>query len=894
MLEILLTVIPSLCWLAFRCYQLVHTPAERLARKLNVDIPHIPSVCVDQLAASHIVLHWDIEILPDENIFYVLLVNGKDAGTLAQTSVKLCNLEPDSLYRIQILAVNAISNFRSQSPAVYIRTLANKESKNKTQALPFSVAKEVDLPSSSHKSSFTNYSLDLTAAEVARVTDQAVLAEYLYVFQNELSRVTKAIDALLDHQQQEEARLKNDLDAYRKELEEGSDVRAKKGLDVKDLENKKDLLAFEKLKLSKQLRNYETSRNLHVNKLAELRAKAAKLREKHQHVVNTSKAEKTKVDLQIGEIYGEISSNKETIVSLEHRVKELKSERKNVSLMVLSLRSLVDQFVTPPTLPSASEPSETIVGSWEIFTRDNSLTKLGAEVLRKIYGYKPEWAEDFDREIKIVEAMEMSWKDAFRAAIRKFVSVQNSVEMLRASQDKFYEPQKLTDYQASVEFGGFGNAIGKAPIRKKGYVLVDEGSASPSPPPEVSDTWGNNYSQIYEDAKELGSPQYNAVNTNSPNVSVVNSANALNSAIATDFPRDAYQPMHQYSESTGAVYGDGSESVNVSDSNFQSKPLQTNDFVGAQSGFQDQTYRNAYGDANLNDFRYPDTYEANYLQQYPEQYPEQYQEQSNAYQQSNAYEPQLDTSYKNAYVNQPYAENSYENAPFDNANSNGPTFPFSDNAYSMLPLPMGLSGSSASYVQNDLDLTLQLSIPLSSMQQYAQNIRQSFPYDDMYSIRSTTPESYRQPVQPVQPNLWNNASQNNFLDSRRTFLGLSLLPSSGNMELYPLHSQNNIGGAQAPQNQLIQPQIQVPQVTHDSLFNNLMLSSNSSQIPSSSIWLDRPMSTANSHNRTVSSASQLWRTEPARGEGSPSVGVGTDFLPFSPKKDKNEHINTSF
>lgn len=884
MLEILLTVIPSLCWLAFRCYELVHTPAARLARKLNVDIPHIPSVCVDQLAATHIVLHWDIEILPDENIFYVVLVNGKDAGTLAQTSVKLCNLEADSLYRIQILAVNAISNFRSQSPAVYIRTYANKESKKNAQALPFSVAKEVDLPSSSHESTSTNYSLDLTAAEVARVTDQSVLAEYLYVFQNELSRVTKAIDALLDHQQQEEARLKNDLDAYRKELEEGSDVRAKKGLDVKDLENKKDLLAFEKLKLAKQLRNYETSRNLHVNKLAELRAKAAKLREKHQHVVNTSNAEKSKVDLQMDEIYGEITSNKQTIVSLEHRVRELKNERKDVSHMVLSLRSLVDQFVTPPALPS--DPSETAVGSWEIFTRDNSLTKWGAEVLRKIYSYKPEWAVDLDREIKTVEAMETSWKDAFRAAIRKFVSVQNSVEMLRASHDKFYEPQKMTDYQASIEFGGFGNAIGKAPIRKKGYVLADEGSASPSPPPEVNDTWRNNYGQIYEGAKELSSPQFNAVNSNSANVSVVNSANALSSALAADFPRDAYQPMHRYNESTGAVYGDVPESVNFSDSNFQNKP---SGFVGAPSGFQDQTYRDTYGDANLNDFRYPDTYERPYVQQYPEQY----QERPNEYQQPSAYEMQFDNSYNNAYVDQPYAEKSYENAPFDNTNSNGPGFPLADNAYSMLAQPMGLSGSSVNHVQNDLDLTLHLSIPLSSMQQYAQNIRQSFPYDDVYSIRSTTPESYRQPVQSVQPNLWNNASQNNFLDSRRTFLGLSLLPSSVNMELYPVHSQNNFGGAQAPQNQLIQPQIQVSQ-THDSLFNNLMLSSNSSQIPSSSIWLDRPLSTSNSHNRTVSSASQLWRTEPARGEGSPSVGIGTDFLPFSPKRDRNEPNNTSF
>lgn len=882
MLELLLTVVPSLCWMVFRCYQLLHTPAERLARQLNVDIPHIPSVCVDQLASTHLILHWDIEMLPDENIFYVVLVNGKDAGTLAQTSVKLCRLEPDSLYRIQILAVNAISNFRSQSPAVYVRTLAKKESKNNVKGLPFAVAEEVQLPSSFRKSSATNYSLGLTAADVANVTDKTVLAEYLYVFQNELSRVTKDIDALLDHQRQEEIRLKNHLDSYRKQLDEGLDARAKKDVNVKDLENKKDLLTFEKLKLSKQMRNYETSRNLYVNKLAELRAKVVKLREKRQHMVNSSNAEKSKVDTKLDEIFDEITITKESITSLEKRVKELKNERKDASQMVQSLRSLVDQFVSPPVLPSASDPSEAMATSGEIFTRESTLTKWGAEVLGKIYSFKPEWEVDIEREMKAMEALELSWKDSFRSAIRNFVSVQNSVEMLRGRQDKQYEPQIMSEYQASVEFGGFGNAIGKAPIRKRGYVFY-EGSASPSPPPDVNDTWSSNQSQIYENVRELSPSQANGVNTTSY-AAATSSANPL----ISDFPREVYQSLqHRYNESTGAVYGDATDSVNVSNSNILSNP-RANGFVQAQGHFLDKKYVDTYGDANFNDFRYPETYERPYEHQYQEQYPEQYHEQLTAYEQ------QFDNSYENVYLEHPYTENSYENSALDNTNY-GAAVSVNDGAYTMGTLPIAQSGLSVNYIQNDLDLTLHLSIPQSSMQQYAQNIRQSFPYDDIYTVRSATPDDYRQPVQSVQPNLWSSSSQNNFFDSRRTFLGLSLLPSSVNMELYPSHSQSSIGGVQIPQSQLIQPQIQVPQATHDNLFNSLLLSSNSKQIPSSSIWLDRPMSTSMSHNRTVSSTSQLWRTEPARGEESASVGIMSDFLPFSPKKDrKDKNANTSF
>lgn len=879
MIEILLTVIPSVCWMVFRCYQLLHTPAERLARQLNVEIPHMPSVCVDQLGPTQLVLHWDIEIQPDENIFYVVLVNGKDAGTLAQTSVKLCNLEPDSLYRIEILAVNAISTFRSQSPAVYVRTQAKRAAKCEGKPnLPFSITKEVELPSSFHESPSTNYSLDLSAGEVANVTDKAVLAEYLYVFQNELSRIIRDIDKLSDHQRQEETRLRNELENYKKELEEGSDVRARKDMDVKDLEKKRDLLTFEKLKLSKQLKNYESHRNLHMNNLTELRARVSKLREKRQHVVNTSELEKSKVDSRMNTVNGEISKIKEEISLLELSVKELRNERKEISQMVQSLRPLVEQFVTPPVIPSVTDSpnasSNSLVASGEIFTRESSLTRLGTEVLRKIYNYKPDWEIDINKEIEALNGVETSWKNTFRAAIRRFVTIQNSRELARANQDKSYEPKKLTEYQASVEFGGFGNAIAKNNIKKKGYVFVDEGSASPSPPPEVNEAWYGNYSQIYDDSAEVLSPP---------------SASVLNIAVAAELAR--YQPLHQnYTDSSGAIYG-GSDSIaeamnNVyAQGNFLEKSLLGNTYVGQQ--YADSTYGHALAGHNMyreNVFTENGFGEQVYADQPYTDQPytdQQYAEQSYV---------------DNAYMEKTYLENTYlENTYHDNISMNSHGLAYGDtNAYSMLAQPLAqplANSTSVNYLQSEMDqgmpLHVQPSIPQSSMQQYAQDIRQSFPYEDVYSLRSPTPESY---IQPVQNTLWNNQSQSNFLDSRRTFLGLSLLPSSVNLELHPLQSHNTMPG---PQVSLTQPQMisQVPVPQDSGLFNSILLSSSTSQIPSSRIWLDHPMTTSYSHNRAVSNTSQLWRNDLARGEGSPSLGIMSDFLPFSPMKDKNDERN---
>lgn len=920
MIEILLTVIPSVCWMVFRCYQLLHTPAERLARQLNVDIPHTPCVCVDQLGSSHVVLHWDIEMTLDENIFYVVLVNGKDAGTLAQTSVKLCNLEPDSLYRVQVLAVNAISNFRSQSPAVYVHTQKTGNERATAEKVPFLVARRVELPTLCHDSPPTNYSLDLSPGEVANVTDKAVLAEYLYVFHNEVSRVTKDIDALLDHQKQEETRLKAELESYRKELDEGSDMRARKDLDVKGLEKKKDLLTFEKLKVTKQLKNYESLRTLHMNNIAELKAKASKLREKRQHVINLSKTEKSKVNVEMNAINGDICHIREDISSLEQSVKELSNERKELSQMLQNLRPLVHQFVTPPIIANGSETPEgstaSLVAAAEIFTRESSLTKLGIEVLRKIYSYKPTWEVDLEKEIDALSSLENTWKNTFRGAVRRFVLLQNAVEVSRASQDESYEPQKISEYQASVEFGGFGNAIVKSSARRKGYYFVDEGSASPSPPPEANDKWRNNYSQIYdENADSLSAPSATVLssanvlssvnNVNSVgvldsvvNLNALNSVDVLNSAIALELAR--YPMLKQYSGSPGGMYNDTENSYLE---NAYQKPYIGQYEQTYANNVAEQTAGNNYAENSLGNYSerpYVDT-------AYPEQsYPDSYAEQPQAYDQAYLDRNYGDQSYGDrsygdrSYGDQNYGDQNYGDNAYMDSNLMGHAMAYTDSTtYPMLSQPLANPGLPANYLRPEIDQPLQpqtlinlsitqpmpQSIPQSSMQQYAQNIRQSFPYDDVYNMRSPTPDSY---MHQVQPNLWNSLGQNlsnsNFLESRQAFSGLPLLPSSANMELHPSQSHSIAGSTGAA---ISVPQVAVSQDSN--LLNSLLLSSSTSQIGQASIWLDKPMTSSYSHNRAVSSTSQLWRND-ARMEGSPNLALGSEFLPFA--RD-NDSIQTS-
>lgn len=901
MIEILLTVIPSICWLMFRCYQLLTTPADRLARQLNVDIPHTPSVCVDQLGASHVVLHWDIEISPDENIFYVVLLNGKDAGTLAQTSVKLCNLEHDKLYRIQVLAVNAISNFRSQSAAVYVHT----QKPGKKSKLPFPVAKKVELPALRQDAKATNYSLDLSSDHVVKLTDKQVLAEYLYVFQNEVAKVTSDIDVLAEHQKQEEGKLKAELESYKKELDEGSESRARKDLDVKHLEKKKDLLTFEKLKITKQLKNYESLRVLHVNNIAELKAKVGKLREKRQHVLNLLKNEENKVTNEMDAINGDICHIREDITSLEQSVKELSNERKELSVMLQNLKPLVYQFVTPPVLLNLESPDgslASLVAAAEIFTRESSLTKLGNEVLKKIYSYKPTWEGDLSKEIEALASLELSWRNTFKTAIRRFVQLQNTVETSRAAQDATYEPQTVTEYQASVEFGGFGNAIGKA--RKKGYVFVDEGSASPSPPPE-QESWRATYREIYEETDSAGmsvnnsaslsnvnmAPNLSNVSQNIGNVSqnvsslsqnIVNTSQSaigmsqnvsLNMNLSMNV--DIAQELAGYPQTYGSPNGVYETDSGVD--NLLSYGYKQENYGTLQNNLEN------YGEGKLANFEYP--YQDNYSQNY-ENYDQNH---GQTYDQN--YDQKYDQNYDQKFEN--YDQKYDQNYVNSSLNTNLSNLAYTD-SYPVLNQPLA-NATSPVLFRPEIDQQLQQTsmtqsisqpqlIPLASMQQYAQNIRQSFPYEEVYSMRSPTPDSYlqqmqqaqqaqqAQQVQQVQPNLWNQ-SQNNFLESR-TFSGLSLSPSSANMELHPL--QNIASNSMVPQ---------VP-VQDSSLLNSLLLSTSTSQIGSSSIWLDKPMTSSYSHNRAVSSTSQLWRND--RPEGSPNLGLGSEFLPFL----KDDKVNT--
>lgn len=76
MLQLLLTVVPSICWVLYRCYRVFLVPSLALFQDLRLRIPQTPKICIDSVTNDTIVIHWDIERQKDEEILYNIVVNG--------------------------------------------------------------------------------------------------------------------------------------------------------------------------------------------------------------------------------------------------------------------------------------------------------------------------------------------------------------------------------------------------------------------------------------------------------------------------------------------------------------------------------------------------------------------------------------------------------------------------------------------------------------------------------------------------------------------------------------------------------------------------------------------------------------------------------------------------
>ncbi|KAG7193572.1 uncharacterized protein KQ657_000641 [Scheffersomyces spartinae] len=589
-------LVPSLLWLLYRCYQVLSTPVDELVQELRIDIPFTPTVCLDSVSETSVVLHWDIQIKRDENLYFLLIVNGHEAARLSGTSCKIDSLLPGKLYRINIVAVNSLTNFRSQLRSTFIRTIEAQNSRLKSVLQDCDATKDIekfteatnngDLALSSAKDLPT----DISVSEVAKCIDVEVLHYYLHKYQHELIKTNLEMKSFEEKSRKELETLKDQEKFFKSELDTESDNRAKKDNDVKSYEHKKADLAFMKSKLTAQVKQLESSNDIIKGRISSLQSDIDIKKKRNDTALKSKDDELSWMNDRIKELKSNnIIVRKQNDV-IENSLKSLKIKRKELSKLLDQLKPVVEAFQNE-----------------FVTNRDGPISRNAIELLveiNKIAG--PEWEREINNEVNTYEQFEMDWKSTYRFEIRKYISLQHSFEIAKLNKDKSYQPQKMTEYQASIEFGGYQNALISRPQNNQflphnsnSLVNIVQGSATTgSTPTNTSTKFKKHHNNHYYSRDSTAAYSSGSSNSNIPTPEFMSNSTSqvlLQQQQQQQPPPPSLQTLDSAPQIT---MGSGGVPLVTSTSSIQTNntPLDSNYNVNAL----------ANGDGNINSIRYND------------------------------------------------------------------------------------------------------------------------------------------------------------------------------------------------------------------------------------------------------------------------------------------------
>ncbi|KAL1795356.1 hypothetical protein ACET3X_007172 [Alternaria dauci] len=117
-------IVSALFWVAFRAYQVLTQPVEKLVQVLGLEVPVAPLVSLAGIKADGVLLHWKPPDQRTSVLKYVIRINGIDIGDISpqESSITIENLQPDRHYTIRIVTLNS-SSFQAPSVPIRLRTL---------------------------------------------------------------------------------------------------------------------------------------------------------------------------------------------------------------------------------------------------------------------------------------------------------------------------------------------------------------------------------------------------------------------------------------------------------------------------------------------------------------------------------------------------------------------------------------------------------------------------------------------------------------------------------------------------------------------------------------------------------------------------------------------------
>lgn len=381
------------------------------------------------------------------------------------------------------MAINVNSLYRSKLSPVYIETLLDGDvaASSLTELLPPQLGLRVQVRQIEPSESADSQPLvgldsdhDLLPQSIKMIDNTTLLNQYLTKYQDLLSKSVFEFESVVEAYNEEERRICDTLQQYRKDFEEEFSLKSKLDTSIKDIEKRKDNLTFTKSKLASQLKASSTVRELKLQKITTLRATVAKLEDKRQQLSSKESEEKLQVDRQLQSLPARIEVLKQQNDSLEHELKEIGVEKKKLDRLLLNVKPLVE-----------------VLSSDSNFNRDGNLKPHSQQIINEVIQVMPDWKDEILDELDKTNMNETEWKHVFKSEIRKYLSIKRNLEIARANLDDTYQPQPLkSEYQVSLDFGGYSNALPKASHAKKS-VKYGHGKAAGN--------WHNYYGLLYHD-----------------------------------------------------------------------------------------------------------------------------------------------------------------------------------------------------------------------------------------------------------------------------------------------------------------------------------------------------------------------------------------------------------
>lgn len=472
MIEVLATLIPSLLWIAYRVLLIVWAPTDDLVEELSISVPEPPRLCLEWVSANLAILRWEACNLKYDDVHYTVLVNGKLLASVSgATCCKLTNLVPGCHYRLQVVARNPITCFYSLSVPLDIETIADDDRSLQTWTSYLTNAQSGDANAVDATNSRSLNVDDLTPDYIARETDLSALLAYSSAVLAAVTSTLAEIDRHVLHSQEALQELRDLLQALRQEYEQECDLKSRNDANVKTLERKKVQLTYQKSKLLSQISSIKSILNSNHQKVVEKQRELQNVQQRRDLFLGDEESEQAKIRHTIDETLQKITSDRAETQSLDDSLKKITNEKRRLAKMLSDLKPLVASVSAAIATGATASSGLALQGVTrsrsenahpdDLFTGNGLVNPKYLQLLSEIYDIEPEWRNEVLAEVELCRDAETTWRDQFRTAIKRYVQMHSSLEIAKMNRSDSYDPVKLTEYQASIDYAGIANAIGK-------------------------------------------------------------------------------------------------------------------------------------------------------------------------------------------------------------------------------------------------------------------------------------------------------------------------------------------------------------------------------------------------------------------------------------------------